>query len=176
MRRKIIGGLILAVMVVLIFGIHHHDESGKNRDPYASEANEDIPRTISESEEAEVAQEIPDSPDEQPAVDDDRSDMYVSETEDAEVTERDDAIAADFRIDGMDDTLLSFFGSDEILRDELQEQLYAYGYYDYSSAEILEYTYDEYSVDIALSVKANMEIDAEMIYSIDTDTWQLKIW
>lgn len=188
MKKKITGILFLAGAAVIAAGIFFG--SGRGRDPDAVGRESEYSDIDSGSLKDGTGRENGNSSDEfvsdrvevpgpeTDAIETDEKPEELSATEDSEteITEKTETAAEGFQISGMEDELLSLIGTEEDFADELQRQLYAYGYYDYSSAKILEYTYDENSVDIDLYVNANVEVDAEMIYSIDTGTWQLKIW
>jgi len=60
--------------------------------------------------------------------------------------------------------------------EQLQVQLYAYGFYDLQDVVFEEGEQTGDTVTLSVTIHANKTIDADMIYTRKDDSWYLKIW
>lgn len=89
----------------------------------------------------------------------------------------DEIVSSDFMIQGLSDDLLALINQDQNgLSAELQEALYANGYYDYSTANVDEWYVKDGVVSINMTVDANKELDIEAEYDQDDQSWYIRFW
>ena len=89
----------------------------------------------------------------------------------------DEIVSSDFMIQGLSDDLLALINQDQNgLSAELQEALYANGYYDYSTANVDEWYVKDGVVSINMTVDANKKLDIEAEYDQDDRSWYIRFW
>lgn len=85
-----------------------------------------------------------------------------------------------FNIEGIPEETLVLVNNDiERMNSNIQETLYANGFYDYSKAvfeDYVEIDYRKETVTISLKVYANEMVDISAIYHRNTDDWETVIW
>lgn len=84
-------------------------------------------------------------------------------------------IQKDLVIQGLDESLKAQIDEKQCL-EQLQVQLYAYGFYDLQDVVFEEGEQTGDTVTLSVTIHANKTIDADMIYTRKDDSWYLKIW
>lgn len=89
----------------------------------------------------------------------------------------DEIVSSDFMIQGLSDDLLALINQDQNgLSAELQEALYANGYYDYNTSNVDEWYVKDGVVSINMTVDANKELDIEAEYDQNDQSWYIRFW
>ena len=89
----------------------------------------------------------------------------------------DEIVSSDFMIQGLSDDLLALINQDQNgLSAELQEALYANGYYDYNTSNVDEWYVKDGVVSINMTVDANKELDIEAEYDQNDQSWDIRFW
>lgn len=153
---KKIGILLLAAAVVIaglmicsIHGIKSNDQKQK-----------EITESISVSEDYTKQQE---------------NQQDLSADADEEFEEDGLRIQKDLVIQGLDESLKAQIDEKQCL-EQLQVQLYAYGFYGLKDVVFEEGEQNDDAVTLSVTIHANKTIDADMIYTRKDDSWYLKIW
>ena len=85
-----------------------------------------------------------------------------------------------FKCEGIPEETLALVNNDtDRMNNNIQETLYANGFYSYERAvfeELVEIDYSVETVSISLKVYANQTVNISAIYHRDTDSWETVIW
>ena len=104
-----------------------------------------------------------------------------ADTEPLDQTEAvDTTYNSDFNITGFNDELLPFIDNDlQGMSENIQETLYANGYYDYTSASFKDQAdldYRKASVTLYFLAYCNTDVNISVTYYRDKHTWYTQIW
>lgn len=93
---------------------------------------------------------------------------------------QDSTYAKEFKVTEFQEELLPFINNDlKGMKNNIQETLYANGYYGYSSAEFKNYSELDYAantISLTFLVNANVNVTVSAVYDRDLKSWYTRIW